>query len=582
MPNSFFENNVNNNAGTPGIFQSIAAARPAANALPVGTLFVDTTNNLIQRTDGANWVTIGTSGGGTITGGGTTGALPKWTSANALGDAVAGVDYVVPSALNAYLTLSGGTLTGTLTGGRFIYNTAQARTTAGLAIHNNSAQDVAIFGAGGGLNTSFLGTITATSIIRSGGTASQFLKADGTIDSNTYATTTQLGNYLPLSGGTLTGTLNGTNAAFSSTGSFGNSVTISTALGSAALTNTSGVFSGGLTISVDGSTAADRNIMFRSGENETMRTTNVGNLLLGTTTDDLVNKLQVNGSALFSSTIAANGATFTGSVFVSPRMQINDAGTTFQNFSTMVVGQRPQGDGVASIWLRPSAASQAVGFSLDATSSLFSVTNLSSSIFSISSTGAATFSSTINASGVITSTANAGGDWFNVAAGGQSFGGYRITAGASSRQWAFRAGNTSMSLTDVTAGIDRLSINDAGAATFSSSVTANSFTSDVADVTGSVWYKFRTASTFTYGDFKVIPNGIELALSGSGNRFAVTGGNVGINTTTQFGSGASVIGIANATTVPTVNPTGGGVLYVEAGALKYRGSSGTVTTIANA
>jgi len=33
------------------------------------------------------------------------------------------------------------------------------------------------------------------------------------------------------------------------------------------------------------------------------------------------------------------------------------------------------------------------------------------------------------------------------------------------------------------------------------------------------------------------------------------------------------------TTAPTVNMTGGGILYVEAGALKYRGSSGTVTTI---
>jgi len=29
-------------------------------------------------------------------------------------------------------------------------------------------------------------------------------------------------------------------------------------------------------------------------------------------------------------------------------------------------------------------------------------------------------------------------------------------------------------------------------------------------------------------------------------------------------------------------PTDGGVLYVEAGALKYKGSSGTVTTLANA
>jgi hypothetical protein len=59
-------------------------------------------------------------------------------------------------------------------------------------------------------------------------------------------------------------------------------------------------------------------------------------------------------------------------------------------------------------------------------------------------------------------------------------------------------------------------------------------------------------------------------------------GNAGVGTSTQFGSGAGVIGIANATTVPTTNPTGGGVLYIEAGALKYRGSSGTVTTIAPA
>ena len=37
--------------------------------------------------------------------------------------------------------------------------------------------------------------------------------------------------------------------------------------------------------------------------------------------------------------------------------------------------------------------------------------------------------------------------------------------------------------------------------------------------------------------------------------------------------------IANATTVPTGNPTAGGFLYVESGALKYRGSSGTITTL---
>jgi hypothetical protein len=52
-----------------------------------------------------------------------------------------------------------------------------------------------------------------------------------------------------------------------------------------------------------------------------------------------------------------------------------------------------------------------------------------------------------------------------------------------------------------------------------------------------------------------------------------------LSATKSFGGGVGVIGIANATTAPTTNPTGGGVLYVEAGALKYRGSSGTVTTI---
>lgn len=57
-------------------------------------------------------------------------------------------------------------------------------------------------------------------------------------------------------------------------------------------------------------------------------------------------------------------------------------------------------------------------------------------------------------------------------------------------------------------------------------------------------------------------------------------GNIGLLTDTgSFGSGEKVIFIANATTVPSTNPTGGGILYVEAGALKYRGSSGTVTTI---
>src|SRR6185369_7851795 len=39
--------------------------------------------------------------------------------------------------------------------------------------------------------------------------------------------------------------------------------------------------------------------------------------------------------------------------------------------------------------------------------------------------------------------------------------------------------------------------------------------------------------------------------------------------TGSFDSGKNVIFVANATTAPTTDPTGGGILFVEGGALKY-------------
>jgi hypothetical protein len=57
-------------------------------------------------------------------------------------------------------------------------------------------------------------------------------------------------------------------------------------------------------------------------------------------------------------------------------------------------------------------------------------------------------------------------------------------------------------------------------------------------------------------------------------------GNLLVGLTAAGTTAAKTIQIANGT-APTANVTGG-QLYVEAGALKYRGSSGTVTTLANA
>lgn len=70
--------------------------------------------------------------------------------------------------------------------------------------------------------------------------------------------------------------------------------------------------------------------------------------------------------------------------------------------------------------------------------------------------------------------------------------------------------------------------------------------------------------------------------SGVSRLILETNGNIGINGNSYGASSVGVIGIANATAIPTGNPTNGGVLYVEAGALKYRGSSGTITTLGNA
>lgn len=49
-----------------------------------------------------------------------------------------------------------------------------------------------------------------------------------------------------------------------------------------------------------------------------------------------------------------------------------------------------------------------------------------------------------------------------------------------------------------------------------------------------------------------------------------------------FGAGTGTLAIKNAAAAPTTNHPDGGILFVEGGALKFRGSAGTVTTIAPA
>ena len=63
-----------------------------------------------------------------------------------------------------------------------------------------------VINSSGNISTGVNNTITSWGFIKSGGTSSQFLKADGSIDSNSYALASSLGNYLPLAGGTMANT----------------------------------------------------------------------------------------------------------------------------------------------------------------------------------------------------------------------------------------------------------------------------------------------------------------------------------------------------------------------------------------
>lgn len=107
---------------------------------------------------------------------------------------------------------------------------------------------------------------------------------------------------------------------------------------------------------------------------------------------------------------------------------------------------------------------------------------------------------------------------------------------------------------------------------------------------GWLWLKYtgtgggRVAFTNSLGENAVCGFTIAQFQIGSNNADGVV-----INTNCSFGAGnpsygggTGVVNIQNAGVLPTSNPTGGGVLFVQGGALKWRGSSGTVTTIANA
>lgn len=147
--------------------------------------------------------------------------------------------------------------------------------------------------------------------------------------------------------------------------------------------------------------------------------------------------------------------------------------------------------------------------------------------------------------------------------------------------------NTGQVRSGTTAGLGQLSVVSAGATTIGAVVRgAASQTANLQEwqnSAGTVLGSMSASGQFAISNFLNI-NASNTGIAQFGvYRIRFDGNNTGIGSQTpSVGGGVGVIAIQNAGTVPTSNPTAGGILYVESGALKFRGSSGTVTTIANA
>lgn len=126
--------------------------------------------------------------------------------------------------------------------------------------------------------------------------------------------------------------------------------------------------------------------------------------------------------------------------------------------------------------------------------------------------------------------------------------------------------DTNLTRTILMANWNDASINTRDAGIRGEATNADGTTFGAVECVSTAGQTFQVA---VYADARVVLGAVDVA-------------NIAINGAGSFGGGTGVIFIANRTGAPSSNPTGGGILYTESGALKYRGSSGTITTVAPA
>jgi hypothetical protein len=253
-----------------------------------------------------------------------------------------------------YLLLTGGTLTGGLTG-----------TTA-----------------------NFTGILTLGSTINKGAFVFTLPGSSGTL-----ALTSALAAYLPLAGGTLTGTLNGVAANFTGALDVTNTIRTDGTSNSILLRN-------GFTAVIRNPNPSTRDFQIE-GDAVTATFKGAGNVLIGTTTDSGF-KLDVNGTVRFSNALSGTSASFgsnvtsgsNGNVFLTGNAGTSSIGMRFTNTGgNSFIGLSNSG-GTGYL----SGTAYAFNIQTEGAQDLQFGTNNANRLI-IASTGAATFSSTLGING---------------------------------------------------------------------------------------------------------------------------------------------------------------------------------------
>ena len=175
---------------------------------------------------------------------------------------------------------------------------------------------------------SFSNSVTASSIIKSGGTSSQFLKADGSIDSNTYLTTSSASStYVPYTGATGAVNLNVQNLI--NTGDiYQNSTTSSFTTANRGVINANGSSTSLFGLSIAG---VGKGFLFHDGTNLSLISSNSGSTIIFGANNTNYAILNASGAFTLGSTSGtgtgafyAGAATFSSSVnSASSALQIN-------------------------------------------------------------------------------------------------------------------------------------------------------------------------------------------------------------------------------------------------------------------